>query len=229
MPGPHLIPRRDTELIPWLIQFGPKLAQYAPALGLSEAEVEQTRREIDYLVYLLNVHVPALRRTFNAAVEFKNFIKDGEATGTVPALPGASAMPPAPEPVPPGVLTRLRKLVQNLKTRPGYTEVIGRDLDIVRQSGSRPPDAPTLALASAVAGAVTIGWNKAGWSGVRFQSRAKGGEWTDIGVDLHSPFVDARPLATPFQPEGREYRASYLDGDTPQAVFSQVLEVIVGP
>ena len=38
---------------------------------------------------------------------------------------------PDPASVPAGILTRLRKLVQNIKTRPGYTEAIGLDWGII--------------------------------------------------------------------------------------------------
>ena len=224
------IPRSESELAPWLTNFGQKLATYATTLGITVPEVEQTQVEIDYLIYLINIRLPIVRQTQAATVEYKNFIMNGDPTIALPAtLPGTVPPPDYPAQVLPGVLTRLRKLIQTIKNRPAYTETIGQDLDILSSATTVYPDAPTITLTQAAAGAVTIGWNKAGWSGVRFQSRAKGGEWSDIGIDLHSPFVDTRPLATPFQPEGREYRASYLDGDTPQATFSQVLEVTVAP
>jgi len=224
------IPRSESELAPWLTNFGQKLATYATTLGITVPEVEQTQVEIDYLIYLINIRLPFVRQTQAATVEYKNFIMNGDPTIALPAtLPGTVPPPDYPAQVLPGVLTRLRKLIQTIKNRPAYTETIGQDLDILSSATTVYPDAPTITLTQAAAGAVTIGWNKAGWSGVRFQSRAKGGEWSDIGIDLHSPFVDTRPLATPFQPEGREYRASYLDGDTPQATFSQVLEVTVAP
>jgi hypothetical protein len=225
---PYSIPRPEPELAPWLTQFGPKFSQYASTLGFSAAEVEQTRREVDYLVYLLNFYLPTLRQTLDAAIAYKNFIKEGDPTAPLPPLPGTQPLPAAPDPVPAGALTRLRKLVQNIKTRPGYTETIGRDLDIVRQGATHYPDAPMLTLASAAAGAVTVDWNKAGWSGVKMQTR-QNGVWVDLGMDVRSPFVDTRPLAVPYQPEGREYRACYLDGDTVQPAFSPVLEVIVAP
>jgi hypothetical protein len=228
MPGSP-IPRSENELVPWLSNFGQKISNYAAVLGITVPEAEQTQTEIDYLIYLLNVRLPHERQTVAATVEYKNFIMNGDPTIALPAtLPGTVPPPAYPAQVLPGVISRLRKLIQTIKNHPAYTETIGQDLDILSATTAYP-EAPTITLTQAAAGAVTIGWNKAGWSGVRFQSRAKGGEWSDLGIDLHSPFVDTRPLATPFQPEGREYRASYLDGDTPQATFSQVLEVTVAP
>ncbi len=224
------IPLPETELVPWLTNFGPKLSQYAVTLTLEPGEVTQARLEIDYLIYLINVRVPYERQTLAATVEFKNLMKDGDAAAPLPNdLPGTVAPPNYPPAVPPGILTRLRKLVQNIKTRPGYTEPIGQDLGIIASGETSAPDAPTLTLVNNKAGSVTLNWNKGGWSGVRVQGRANGGAWTDLGIDLYSPYVDTRPLTAPGQPENREYRAAYMDGDTQLNGFSQVVEATVVP
>lgn len=80
------------------------------------------------------------------------------------------------------------------------------------------------------AGEITFDWNKSGWTGVKIQARAAGTlDWSDLGTDLFSPFVDSRPLATPSTPEVREYRACYLDKETPTLDWSAVLVVTVQP
>ena len=141
------IPTVEVDLIPWLGNFSAKLANYAATLGLDPAEVTQTQAEIAYLVYMLNVRVPAERQTLAATVEFKNLMKDGEASATLPAtLPGTTAPPAYPAAVPLGILTRLRKLVQNIKSRPGYTEPIGQDLGVINGSAVTSPESPTLTL-----------------------------------------------------------------------------------
>ncbi len=227
MPGSP-VPNNEGELVPWLTNFGPKLANYAATLGIAPADVTATRTDIDYIVYLINVRVPAERQTLAATVEFKNFMKDGDPSAPLPAtLPGTVAPPDYPAPVSPGALARLRKLVQNIKSRPGYTDTIGQDLGIIASDGAQSDPAPTLTLAGAGSGNVTIQWNKSGWTGVKVQGRINGGAWTDLGIDLFSPFVDTRPVATPGNPEHREYRASYLDGDSILPDFSQVLQVTV--
>lgn len=227
MPGSP-VPISETELIPWLTNFGPKLSNYAATLGLDPADVTDTQADINYVIYLINVRVPAERQSLAATVEYKNFIKDGDASAPLPAtLPGTVAPPPYPAAILPGALVRLRKLVQNIKTRPGYTETIGQDLGVISTDQSTAPVVPTLAVVSAAAGGVTVNWNKAGWTGVKFQGKTNGGAWVDLGVDLYSPFVDTRPLASNGVPETREYRAAYLDGDTQLPGFSQVAQVTV--
>jgi hypothetical protein len=224
------IPITESELVPWLTNFGPKLANYAATLNLDPADVTSTQADIGYVIYLINVRIPAERQSLSATVEYKNFIKDGDASAPLPAtLPGTVAPPAYPAAILPGAMTRLRKLVQNIKTRPGYTETIGQDLGIIATDQSSAPQVPTLAPVSAVAGSVTFNWNKSGWTGVKLQGRTNGGPWTELGVDLFSPFVDTRPLAAPGMPETREYRAAYLDGDTALTGYSQVVQVTVTP
>ncbi len=222
------VPISETELIPWLTNFSPKLSNYAATLGLLPAEVTATQADIAYVIYLINVRVPAERQSLAATVEYKNFIKEGDAAAPLPAtLPGTVAPPAYPAPILPGALTRLRKLVQNIKSRPGYTETIGQDLGVISTDEASSPVAPTLALVNASAGNVTFNWNKKGWTGVKVQGRTNGGGWSDLGVDLFSPFVDTRPLATAGVPESREYRAAYLDGDEQLPGYSQVIQVTV--
>lgn len=229
MPGSP-IPISEAELVPWLTNFGPKLSNYAATLGLLPADVTATQADIGYVIYLINVRVPAERQSLAATVEYKNFIKEGDASAPLPAtLPGTVAPPAYPPAIVPGALVRLRRLVQNIKSRPGYTETIGMDLGIIVTDQTTAAQAPTLALVSAVAGNVTVSWNKSGWTGVKVQGRTNGGSWTELGVDLYSPFVDTRPLAATGIPENREYRATYLDGDTPLTTFSQVVQVTVAP
>lgn len=222
------VPNAESELVPWLTNFIPKYQNYAATLGMDPAAVIATVADANYMIYLINERVPSERQTLAATVEFKNFMATGDASSPLPAtLPGTVPPPAYPAAILPGAMTRLRKLVQNIKTRPGYTDTIGQDLGIISTGGGESPAAPTLTLTNATAGSVTLGWNKSGWTGVKMQGRTEGGGWTDLGVDLYSPFADTRPLATPGQPETREYRACYIDGDTPLAGYSQVVEVTV--
>lgn len=222
------VPISESELIPWLTNFSPKLSNYAATLGLLPAEVTATQTDISYVIYLINVRVPAERQSLAATVEYKNFIKDGDAAAPLPAtLPGTVAPPAYPAAILPGALVRLRKLVQNIKTRPGYTDTIGQDLGVISTDEATSPVAPTLSLVNASAGNVTFNWNKSGWTGVKVQGRTNAGGWTDLGVDLYSPFVDTRPLTAAGVPETREYRAAYLDGDSQLPGFSQVMQVTV--
>ena len=129
MPGSP-VPISEAELVPWLTNFGPKLSNYAATLGLLPAEVTETQADIGYVTYLINVRVPVERQSLAATVEYKNFMKEGDAAAPLPAtLPGTVAPPPYPAAVLPGALVRLRKLVQNIKSRPAIPKRSARILE----------------------------------------------------------------------------------------------------
>jgi len=69
-------------------------------------------------------------------------------------------------------------------------------------------------------------WDKNGWTGVKVQMRRKGDStWTDLGIDLQSPMMDKTPLLVANQPEIREYRMQYLDGDELTGSWSDIVSV----
>ena len=158
----------------------------------------------------------------------KRLLFSGPSGGPAAQLPASPALTAAAG-ITAGQLDKLRSLLAQVTADPNYTKTIGADL------GTEPPTrgpvanaGPTLVLLKALAEQVTIKWNKGRWKGVAFQGRVAGTlEWTDLGTDLYSPFVDARQLATAGRPETREYRACYLDKDTPTNVWSPVLVVTV--
>ncbi len=141
------------------------------------------------------------------------------------SLPGTIAPPAYPAPILRGAMIRLSTQVQNIRSGPRFTETICQDPGIIAVDGSIAPTHPTLAPGKTAAGNVTLNWNEGGWTGMNFQRPTGSGNWVDVGGDLHSPFVDTRPLRAPSQPERSEYHAGYLDGDTVQAGTSQVIEV----
>lgn len=229
MPGSP-VPNSETELIVWLTNFTAKLPKYLTTLGLTGDEWTEISGDAVYTIWLLKDYTPNLRKGLAAAVEFKNFMKDGDASARLPeVVPGTTPPEPYTGTLPPaGTLIRLRQAVQNIKTRKGYTDAIGEDLNIITHAETGGPEAPTLSLSSFHAGSVALAWNKSGWTGIKMQSRGEdGGGWKDLGVNLRSPFADSRPLAVPGRAEVREYRACYLDGDTPHDAWSQTLSVTV--
>jgi len=232
MPGSP-VPSSDGPLAPWINNFVNKLNDHAATFGIAPAEMTVLLNERDMLVYLIDTRLPMAKASVSATVEFKNLLKEGDQSAALPSpLPGTVALPPYPAAVPPlkpGILDRLRKLVQTIKNHPAYTAAIGEELGILGGEGGGEDEAPTLTLITDVAGNVTIGWNKDGWTGVKVQGRTPGGAWGELGTDLFSPWVDTRPLTVPGTPETREYRMFYLDGDNVQPTPSTVLVVTVKP
>jgi len=232
MPGSP-VPNNDNLLVPFLNNFVNKLNDHAATFGIAPAEMTVLLNERDMLVYLIDTRLPMAKATVSATVEFKNLLKEGEPSAALPSpLPGTVALPSYPTAVPPlkpGIIKRLRKLVQTIKNHPNYTVAIGEELGILTGEGGGAAEAPELILLTDTAGNVSIGWNKEDWTGVKVQGRTPGGAWGDLGTDLFSPWVDTRPLTVPGTPETREYRMFYLDGDELQPTPSDVLVVTVKP
>lgn len=224
------IPQSDSQLLPWLENFATKLPKHAATLGLQATVVSGALKDCRYLAYCIDSFVDIRRREADEAVAYKELIKNGPPGSPAGALPAPAPLPdPAPA-VEPGVLPRLRALVQVIKNNPAYHEATGLDLGLIASAAAARPSAPTLATLKSRAGEVTFQWNKSGWTGIRIQARAAGSaEWTDLGLDLFSPYADTRPLAVSNVPEIREYRACYLEKDRPTLEWSALLVITVQP
>lgn len=224
------IPTKDHLLVPWLANFSSKLPTHVPAIPLGGDLVSRALADCAHLSYCISPFVITRKREYEQAVGYKDLIKNGPVGSAAGAVPVVSALSAPPDPVPPGVLSRLRALVQIIKNSPGYNVAIGMDLGIIAGEGGTGPEIPTLTLTKSRAGEITFGWNKSVWTGIKIQSRPAGTtEWTDLATDLFSPFTDTRPLANANTPEIREYRACYLDKESPTWEWSHLLVVTVQP
>ena len=176
-----------------------------------------------------------IRANALAAAEYaKGLTQTKRTLFTGPSGGPAAQMPAAPvltvaAGITAGQLDKLNVLIAQLNANPAMTDTIRADLGILKPAGT-PSGAtgPLLELLKAQAENVTIKWNKSGHTGTLFQSRLAGTlDWTDLGTDLFSPFVDTRPLAVPGKPETREYRACHIDKEVPTEIWSAVLVVTV--
>lgn len=224
------IPNTDGALLPWLQNFCVKFPLHAVVLGVPIGQIAIAVSDCNMLIYLLQTYVPVARNDGAEAVRYKELIKNGPIGTPGGAPPAATPMPAAPTTVPPGALPRLRLLVQEIKNKAAYNEAMGTDLGIIAAAPEANTDAPVLTLITSQAGNVVMAWTKNGWTGVKLQGRMQGAaSWTDLGLDLFSPFADTRPLQAAATPEVREYRACHMDGDTPLLNWSAVLVVTVQP
>jgi hypothetical protein len=197
---------------------------------MTPAQINATTADCNMLIYLIQTYVNIIRHDASEATKYKELIKNGPIGTPGAGLPAASGMPPGPAAVAPGALPRLRQIVQEIKSRATYSEVIGVDLDIHTTTEVLNQDPPVITAAGANAGHVTMGWTKNGWKGVKIQTRLQNSAaWEDLGVDIFSPFIDTRPLHTANTPEVREYRFCHLDGDEPLQNWSSVEVITVKP
>jgi hypothetical protein len=155
----------------------------------------------------------------------------GRAGGALPPPPATGTAPAA---VPPGILPRLRNLVQRIQLAPGYNEVVGFDLGITgSEGGPAAPDAqarPTLKARSNGPGTVQVDFTKEKFDGVTIESRRAGeDDWRSLGLDSYSPYIDDRPPAEAGKPEARQYRARYILRDQATGEWSDIVTATFVP
>jgi hypothetical protein len=111
--------------------------------------------------------------------------------------------------------TNARGLAGRVKKSTGFTPMLGDELDLfgVENSTDMAAAAPRLNAVVKAAGLVELDFNKKNAEGVRFYGR-RGAEtlFTYLGSEIHSPYVDARPLLDPAKPETRQYKALFFTG-----------------
>ena len=124
-----------------------------------------------------------------------------------------------------------RAFIKLLKATPGVTpEMIakllaqGADTDPQTRADAQRPE---LKLA-VEGGQVVISFTKHGHQGILlYAKRGDDTEWTLLGLDTYSPYVDTRPNRVPGQPEDRQYRAYYADRDHAVGELSDVATIAV--
>jgi hypothetical protein len=229
------IPRTDNELMVWLNNFSSAFASHAAALGFTDADVNSVKADAAMLNYLVGDLVPTYKSALQARTSYKTLIMSGPsgATGGDPPPLPVTATPPAP--VAPGIVPRLRLLVQRIQVAPGYTEAIGLDLGVAAGNGGAPDPSdasakPTAKATALAGGQVQIDFSKGRFDGVLIEGRRAGeANWASLGTDNFSPFVDTRPPVEAGKPEVREYRLRYLRLDEPAGEWSDILSVSTKP
>jgi hypothetical protein len=219
-------PTTESSLANWLANFAAKLPTHANSLAISGADVAAAQDDCNYLRYLINDVLPQRRAEIHELTQYKDLIKNGPIGSALTPLPTMATLPPPPPVVYPGVITRLRGLIQRIKNHYNYTISIGQDLGIEGAEDISPLGVPTFKAIAMPNHEVRLEWKKGKSDGVLIESQ-RGNEttWTLLGVDHYSPYTDGREPLVPGQIEIRKYRMRYLDGDTPVSDWSDVVIV----
>lgn len=229
------IPRTDNELMVWLRNFSASFATHAASLGFTEADVNSVRADAAMLNYLIGDLVPTYKSALQARTAYKSLIMSGPVGSPGGGLPPAPVVEAPPTAVPPGVVPRLRQLVQRIQLAPGYTEEVGIALGIDEPEGRGPsaPDAPpkpSLKARSAGPGSVQLDFSKETFDGVFVESLRDGDDgWQPLGLDHYSPFIDERPPKAAGKPETRQYRVRYMLRDQPTGDWSDIVTTTFVP
>ncbi len=227
-------PRTDPELVIWLNNFANVFETHAETLGFAAADVTALRNDAAMFNYVVGEVLPTHKAALQSRTAYKNLIKDGPLGETGGPLPPPPAVGPPPALVAPGIVPRLRQLIQRIQLSPAYNPALGLELGIVApDGGTGAPTTPPKPTAKAVAlpnSQVRLDFVKGGFTGVLIEARRAGEDaWAPLGTDNFSPYVDTRPPLTPGRAEVREYRLRYLERDEPVGDYSDIISASTTP
>ena len=227
-------PIRQGDQVAWLENFTSKLSGYATALGLATPQVTAAGADCGWLIYILELWLPAVRAFEKACTAASGTAQTGTGS-TATSLPTFTppALPTGVTAVAPGALSRIFALVQTIKNSGKCTDAIGEDLRVIGSVASGPDLSTVVPIITAKVsgGAVHIGYgyngNRAFLSGCEIHvDRGDGKGFALLTVDTSPDYVDTQPF-----PAARtvwSYKAIYRADDAQVGQWSQIVSVAVG-
>lgn len=197
------LPYRKDELDTWEEVYHENVEAAALILGFDAAEIIAHKTIISYHITSFT-NMEAKKAESKAAVEANN-IKEKASRDAI------------------------RAAVKRMKAHPNYTTEIGDGLGIEGTDVTIDPQnmKPSLTV-SLEANQPVVGFKKEGLTGISLY-RKRGAEttFTFLGKDTYPPYLDSEPKLVEGQPEAREYKAFFLDGDDEVGLESDVVKIVV--
>lgn len=205
------MPSTDKGKAAWLKNFAEKLPTYATALKISESELTSVTNDYKAFVYYLDF-VEMVKTYAQQITNYKDLLRDGSPNGDDAKPPLPLTVPPAPVATSTGILVRIRRLVQNIKTQKGYSRDIGKTLAIISEktvidyNTMKPEIIPDV-----TGGRVVVKWKKGAADSINIYVRRGTGDFIKEGNDAKPPYDDPTPL--PAEPTIWTYKAMYVVND----------------
>lgn len=135
----NFYPRRQGDQIVWLTTFASQLPGAATALGLAAGTVTAAVADCQWVAYLLQTWLPAVRNWAQGCTDTVAAAQTGSGTGAM-ALPAfaAPALPTGVTAQAPGSLTRIFALVQSIKDGGKCSDALATTLGIVGAEETGP-------------------------------------------------------------------------------------------
>jgi len=230
MPNQFFFPRRDANQVPWLDNLQTNIADYYGALGIGADRQAKIQLVLAWLIWSGQTFGPTRRSDGKAATAWRKQLASGASNPDISARPPVPTVLSEPEAEPfCGMLTWLFEEIARWKKAEGYTEVIGRTLNIIGLAPTAHSEAPELAQGNVGGAGVELLFNLYGHSGVWVESQRPGeADFSFLVIRTGTRYLDTRPLLVPDQPEWRLYRACWWDEDTPSRIYGRVIRVLVG-
>ena len=195
-------PKSDAKLSVWASNYKSKISNYAGQLSLTPEQVDKESSYCDQLI-----------KSINEVANKKNLLKSSiQEKNNVISMDGGA----------------LRADINNIKTLPGYTDVIGEDLGIISHTPSVDfANYKAVITVEIHGGIIQTKFKKMDADGVNIYRRKKGAvDWLFLARATHSPFEQTFVLDIPGQPEIWEYRAYGVVLDNEVGYPSDIIEVV---
>ncbi len=230
------LPSSHLEKLIWFRTFKTKLADIAEKLSISPTEMSAVEKDFLAYEYIVTM-VEIFKLGSKERTSFRELLAYDKSNITISRMPQLPNFPEEPEVVPPGIFTRLAKLVQRIKYHPKYNEAIGKGLGIIGPEKVIELEKliPRIKVKTTSNTGITLGFIKGSMEGVIIfsgtihnddeNSTEVNFEWNEIGRVTRSPFIDDRPNKVQ-KPETRYYRARYFKNDTMVGDNSSIIKVV---
>jgi hypothetical protein len=210
------IPKRLPEQLVMFQNVAAKIGTYETILPLTVAQVERIVLICDTFVGAYNFAAQT-KVVMVSVTNWRDNIFHGDPAGTVaPAAPGLIA-PVMPGTAFIGIFDEFRKLVDLIKSSPGYTRAIGEDLMIVGPAGNGNGGtnvidvlAPELKVTTAAGYKVKVAGSLKGTDAMRVEYRPKNGDWATAAFFTKMPGEFAVTPQTPGNPETGHVRGIFI-------------------
>ena len=207
-------------------RFRDTISTYAATLGLGPTAITAQAADATAFRHILN-HARSMQDAGSQWIAYKtNLLSGADLTITKPATPGE--VTPAPATVVPGILTRFRDLVRQVKAASAYTDAMGTALGII---GPDSADVDPATLVPEISlrlngGKVDVLWTKNGQEALEIQVDRGTGTFDLLAIDTRPDYTDTEPL--PATPARWKYRATYTTDAQRIGQWSNVAEIVVG-
>jgi hypothetical protein len=226
----HYIPQNNNGKLGWARNFRAKIGEIGAILELGEERIAEAIAACDTIIF--SITLAQFARIFSkVCTGFRN--ESLKSKTKKPQHVPHFQMPEVPEKLLPfDAVTYLERLAAEMKLNRKYASFMGANLKIITpaKAALRDDVTPKAKLKQLDNSAVWIGWKKLGRDGVIVESK-RGDEqnWTEIGRDLVSPFIDTRKPLVVGQPEIRYYRLIYMIDDEPFGLYSPTYQTVTNP
>lgn len=227
---PTVYPRKTIDKIDWLRVFKNHYALIYTDFNFSNDSVTKVEKACETIIYSIRLADRA-KKYSKACTAFRDTIlkKKSRLAQTVPQL---NEIEPPAELFTADALSYIEEVIRLIKAQSNYTSATGELLGIEKPKTADALDTakPKLKLIALINSVVRINWKKGKAQGVMVESKRGTEEnFTEIGRDQYSPFIDARPPLKHGKPELRFYRLTYLMHDKPVGITSEIYTITTNP